>query len=117
MPKRAPRICSCGKVVASGERCACQAKRDRARKAQFDAKRPSAGQRGYESDWRRLRAQHLAAHPYCARCGAVATVVDHNIPIRVAPHRRLDPTNLQSLCTHHHSGAKQSEERRSPSKG
>jgi len=87
-------------------------KRDRARKAQFDAKRPSAGQRGYDADWRRLRAQHLAAHPGCVRCGAKATVVDHITPVRIAPHRRLDPANLQSLCTTHHSGAKQSEERR-----
>ncbi|HEV7283907.1 MAG TPA: HNH endonuclease signature motif containing protein, partial [Kaistia sp.] len=106
MPRRAPRICSCGKVVAAGERCACQVKRDSIRKARHDAKRPSAGQRGYDADWRKLRALHLAGHPHCVRCGAIASVVDHIISVRIAPHRRLDPSNLQSLCISHHSGAK-----------
>ncbi len=119
MPSRAPRVCGlCGKAHLTGEQCALIAARERARKARHDANRPSAAKRGYDNSWRTLRAKHLVAHPYCVRCGARAIVADHIIPVRIAPHRRLDPTNLQSLCTHHHSGAKQSEERRrSPSKG
>lgn len=50
MPMRAPRICSCGRRVAYGERCQCQKQRDRA----ADAKRPSAALRGYDSEWREL---------------------------------------------------------------
>ncbi|MFD1341459.1 HNH endonuclease [Litorisediminicola beolgyonensis] len=112
MPSKGPRICGCGDIVAPGSRCTCQAARDRERKARFDAKRPSAAARGYDTDWRKLRARHLANYPACVRCGKPATDVDHIIPRRLAPERRLDPTNLQSLCKSHHSGAKQREERR-----
>ncbi len=36
----------------------------------------------------------------CARRGLdrPARIVDHIIPVRDAPERRLDPTNLQPLC-------------------
>jgi 5-methylcytosine-specific restriction endonuclease McrA len=118
MPTAAPHICgTCGGVHSKGERCPKVAARDAERKAAFDAKRPNASQRGYGSDWRQLRAEHLAAHPWCVMCilaGQMvrATDVDHITPIALAPHRRLDPSNLQSLCHHHHSSAKQSQDRR-----
>ncbi|RWR44981.1 HNH endonuclease [Sinirhodobacter ferrireducens] len=112
MPSRAPHICGCGHVVPSGVKCPCQIKRDAERKARFDKDRPSASERGLGADWRKLRARHIRKHPFCVICGAPATDVDHIIPRRVAPERRLDPTNLQSLCKKHHSGAKQREERR-----
>lgn len=112
MPSRPPRLCACGHRVAAGLRCPCEQKRDAERKARFDKGRPSASARGLGADWRRLRAEHLKAHPFCVRCGAPAREVDHVIPRSVAPERRLDPTNLQGLCTPCHSGAKQREERR-----
>ncbi|PTX01830.1 HNH endonuclease [Pararhodobacter aggregans] len=111
MPSRAPRLCGCGFVVPHGTRCACEALRDAARKARFDKGRPSAAARGLGADWRRLRAEHLKKHPWCRRCGAKASDVDHIVPRRIAPERRLDPSNLQSLCKACHSGAKQREER------
>ncbi|MFZ1428552.1 MAG: HNH endonuclease signature motif containing protein [Geminicoccaceae bacterium] len=66
--------------------------------------------------WRRLRAAHLAAHPFCAMCrkqGRVtpATVADHVKPHRGDPTLFWDPANLASLCQTHHSAAKQREER------
>ncbi|WP_370178186.1 MULTISPECIES: HNH endonuclease [Alphaproteobacteria] len=67
-----------------GARCACEAKRDAARKARFDKGRPSASARGLGADWRKLRADHLAKHPWCRRCGAKAIEVDHIVPRRVA---------------------------------
>lgn len=112
MPVRAPRLCACGHRVASGVRCPCERKADAARKARFDQQRPSASARGYDADWRKLRARHLAAHPFCRRCGAPAAEVDHVEPVRSAPSRRLDPTNLQSLCRPCHSRSKQIAERR-----
>lgn len=112
MPRKPPRVCPCGHRVASGARCPCQTQADAERKARFDRTRPSASARGLDADWRRLRLEHLRAHPYCVRCGAPAREVDHIVPRSVAPERRLDPTNLQSLCKSHHSGAKQREERR-----
>lgn len=112
MPVRAPRVCgNCGSAHSKGERCPVAAARHAERKAVADAKRPGARLRGYDREWEKLRADFLAANPSC-RCGARASLVDHKTPIRAAPHRRLDPTNLQSLCTPCHSGAKQSQDRR-----
>lgn len=59
----------------------------------------------YQSkQWKRLRARHLKRFPYCAvaDCGKRASFVDHVETVRDAPHRRLDPFNLQSLCAFHH---------------
>ncbi|WP_210185442.1 HNH endonuclease [Devosia enhydra] len=84
----------------------------KARHARADAKRPNAAARGYDREWGQLRADFLRVYPGCKRCGGPATLVDHIVPIRVAPHRRLDPANLQSLCASCHSGAKQSADRR-----
>ena len=57
--------------------------------------------RGYGAEWRRIRAEHLACHPYCATCGAPGTHVDH----AVARERggTDDVGNLQTLCARHHS--------------
>lgn len=113
MPSRAPRVCGhCGGVHQPGERCPKAAARDRERKARHDASRPTAKQRGYDREWEKARADWLAAYPSCRRCGAPATLVDHIVPIRQAPHRRLDRTNFQSLCAACHSGHKQRLDRR-----
>jgi hypothetical protein len=36
-------------------------------------------------------------------CARPARHVDHVVPVAKAPQRRLDPTNLQSLCHAHHN--------------
>lgn len=113
MPIRAPRVCGhCGGVHQSGERCPKTESRDRERKARADAKRPNARARGYDREWEQARRDYLAAYPSCARCGKPAAVVDHIVTIRKAPHRRLDRTNFQSLCTACHSSWKQATERK-----
>ena len=38
----------------------------------------------------------LAAHPWCAHCGARATEVDHTIPLHMGGAD--DESNLQGLC-------------------
>lgn len=65
--------------------------------------RPSAAARGYGPDWVKLRARVLRGEPCCRECArrgleVPATVVDHVVPVRLAPQRLLDPTNLQALC-------------------
>lgn len=60
--------------------------------------RLGAAGRGYDHEWRKVRDAHLALKPWCRACGRRATMVDHIETVRAAPHRRLDPTNLQSLC-------------------
>ncbi|WP_420024395.1 HNH endonuclease signature motif containing protein (plasmid) [Cereibacter azotoformans] len=112
MPGKPPRICGCGRKVPAGLRCECQAKRDAERKARFDKTRPSSSARGYTSKWERARADFLAAHPFCRRCGAPATVVDHIIPHRGDLSLFWDRSNWQPLCAADHNSAKQIEERR-----
>lgn len=65
--------------------------------------RGSAASRGYDRQWRKVRAAHLAREPLCRICKTsgiieAATVVDHIQPIRERPDLRLDPSNLRSLC-------------------
>ena len=76
-----------------------------------------AAARGYDMDWRKLRAEHLAREPFCRGCLAegverMAVMVDHRVSIKDAPERRLDPSNLQSLCWKHHNSKTQKERHR-----
>jgi 5-methylcytosine-specific restriction endonuclease McrA len=112
MPVAPPRVCGCGKVVAGGTRCACQIKRHAEAKARFDQRRPTARQRGYDSKWEQARAEFLAAHRHCVRCGQPATIVDHITPHRGDLKLFWRRSNWQPMCTHCHSSRKQREERR-----
>ena len=112
MPKRAPRICACGRVVNAYVKCACQMQRDRERKARHDATRPSASARGYDSKWREAREGFLAKHPTCARCGAPATIVNHKIPHKRDKSLFWLRTNWEPMCKPCHDGPVQSQERR-----
>lgn len=117
MPVSAPRICGqCGGVHAHGERCPKRAANNKARKAQFDKKRPSARERGYTKEWERERREYLAAYPFCRRCGAPADLVDHIQPHKGNKVLFWNRSNWQPLCTPCHSGAKQSEDRRNQRK-
>ena len=85
------RFCRCGKRIEGRllcERC---------------DPTPKTGERGYDHQWRKLSEAYRTDHPTCADCEAKdivtpATQVHHEIPIRTAPGRRLDPANLVSLC-------------------
>lgn len=97
MPYAAPRICKCGSVIPAGRKCPHCAKA-------AEAARPDRHQRGYDSDWYRLRRVHLETHPGCVVCGSTEGVdVDHKVSIKDRPDRRLDPSNLQTLCRLHHN--------------
>lgn len=91
--------------------------------------------RGYGYAWQKARAGHLRSHPYCVFClrdaGITATsiegivlacaekgmpaplahVVDHRVPHGGDQRLFWDRTNWQGLCTSHHSGEKQRQER------
>lgn len=108
MPVRAPRICGCGYRIASGERCPCE----RRRKAEADARRPTARERGYDSKWDTERAAYLKAHPKCVRCPAPAAVVDHIVPHKGDRKLFWSRSNWQPLCGACHNRWKQSQERR-----
>ena len=90
--------------------------RRRRAKADLDKRRGGGAARGYDAAWQRLRLAFLAVNPLCRMCQAkgqvtAASVVDHVVPIRLAPERRLDWSNLQSLCKPHHDRDKQREDR------
>lgn len=75
---------------------------------QFDKQRNPQKNKTYDHAWRKLRDAHIQANPICKHCIAEgiltpATEVDHIVPVKIAPERRLDPTNLQSLCKPCHS--------------
>lgn len=105
MPSVPPRVCICGRVVPHGARCQCQRVRDQKRRAAHDAARPSSAARGYDAQWRRIRAAFLEANPTCCvpGCGEPATDADHVLSISKRPDLRLDPRNLRPFCHSHHS--------------
>jgi 5-methylcytosine-specific restriction endonuclease McrA len=109
---KAPRICSCGKVVAANVICLCQQRR----KAEADKRRPTAAARGYDSKWQRESKAFLALpqNRYCAcGCGRAADCVDHIIPHRGDQKLLWDRNNWQPLASSPcHSSRKQSLERR-----
>ena len=111
MPFAPPRLCACGKIVPSGEQCACQRDRTRARNKRHDRRRGSASERGYNHEWRKARTAFLAEFPWCVMCMSKATVVDH-----IRPHKGNDllfweRTNWQPLCARCHNRRKQKAER------
>jgi 5-methylcytosine-specific restriction endonuclease McrA len=59
----------------------------------------------YDYAWQRLRKRHLQGQPMCVRCGGPGQDVDHVVSVKRAPQRRLDPTNLQTMCHSCHSKA------------
>jgi len=101
MPSKPLRPCQhagCPLPAVRFGRCAQHAREYRQR---IDAARPGSAQRGYDGEWRRIRKAYLEEHPYCVRCGAPATDVDHIRPLsRGGTH---DETNLQALCHGCHS--------------
>lgn len=72
-----------------------------------DFRRGTARERGYDSDWEKVRKAHLRLEPLCRECmfngiRRAADLVNHNIPVRARPDLRLDRKNLSSQCKGHH---------------
>jgi len=77
------------------------------RPAKLHEPRPNASRRGYDRQWRKVRAQYLAEHPLCEKHleegkTVPAYDVDHIIPLSQGGER-LDPDNLQALCRRCHN--------------
>lgn len=111
--RRPLKLCShggCARVVPGGtSRCdkhqARHEAQEKQRKAEYETRRPSSGDRGYDAAWRRCRRLFLAAHPKCCvpGCTLDATDVDHIQSVRDAPDLRLSWSNLRPMCHAHHS--------------
>ncbi|MBX9452639.1 MAG: endonuclease [Mesorhizobium sp.] len=96
---RPPRLCSCGKIIPHGERCACQRANDRARNARHDTRRENASRRGYDREWRDAARDflRLPGNDRC-ECGAPATLVRHVVSIRRHPELRMHRANWRPGC-------------------
>jgi 5-methylcytosine-specific restriction protein A len=101
-----PRPCSAPGCPTQTANARCET-HGHAHQREVDARRGTSAERGYDATWRRLRLAKLSNDPVCqirTHCqGAVATEVDHRIPIRQRPEGRLDWDNLQSGCKPCHS--------------
>lgn len=75
---------------------------------EYDKARAKEHNQIYDRGWQALRKAFVQDHPLCRHCEAEGMIVagqdvDHIIPVRIAPERRLDVTNCQHLCKRHHS--------------
>lgn len=58
----------------------------------------------HSKEWQAVRAQVLERDAYqcqvCKRSGrlTIADTVHHIVPVRVDPSRKLDPSNLETIC-------------------
>ena len=104
MPKAALKPCShpgCTELVQSGSLCA-------AHRRQREQERGSAGARGYDYEWRKIRDAFLLNPPVCCDPygrhrgrGIRAVHVDHKVPLSQGGTNA--ESNLQGLCTSCHS--------------
>ena len=95
----------CRNMILSGQRfCDIHTKKD---KQDRDKRRGSSKNRGYDKNWKKLRAVKASISPLCELCLAENRVVPldcvhHLKPVDKFPELRLDLDNLQSLCYTHH---------------
>ena len=85
-------FCKCGAIVGDDTKC-----------QRCHRGRMTAAQKGYDYQWRKFREQVLDDQPLCVDCekqGKVkpACELHHIQGIQVAPHLRLERTNVAPLC-------------------
>jgi 5-methylcytosine-specific restriction protein A len=73
-----------------------------------DAERWSTDAVNYDWQWQKLRKRHMQDFPLCEMCKDEGYIrageqVDHIVPVKSDPTKRLDPANLRTLCASHHS--------------
>lgn len=93
--------------------CDIHAKEHARQYEQYD--RDPETRKHYGRAWRKARAAYLSAHPLCVMCEAEGRLVPAEMVHHIVPALAdggNDPTNLQSLCTRHHSSKHMSERSR-----
>lgn len=65
--------------------------------------RPSAAERGYDSEWAKAKREYLSTHEYCVSCGCKANMVDHIIPHKGNHQLFWLRSNWQPMCRSCHS--------------
>ena len=115
MPTRNKKPCTAPgypELIGAGKTyCPSHSKKDRGYKNKvYDRQqRDPKLSRFYSSGrWRKTRNIYIQSNPLCERCmlqgeTRKADVVDHIIPIKIDWQRKLDMSNLQSLCNRCHA--------------
>lgn len=97
---------ACTPIVAA-EREAMRAEWKRESDRRYNRKRDPKYIRFYNSsEWKTLSRKRLQDDGYrCVKCGAIASEVDHIVPIQTPEgwEKRLDYDNTQSLCVNCHN--------------
>lgn len=96
MPLAALPTCRNVRCTALGRGGWCDAHRPAPR----IARREKSVARGYTHEWRKLRDAIMRHRPMCA-CGALATDLDHIVPMRAGGTHAL--SNLRPMCKPCHS--------------
>ena len=106
MPYRSKKPCAhpgCPNLT-DGRFCAAHAKQD-AREYEKYKRAPETRKR-YGSEWRRIRARYIAAHPLCEQCESEGRITPaehiHHV-IELSMGGSHGESNLRSLCAAHHS--------------
>lgn len=112
-PKRPCRHPGCRALVSGSAYCDLHRKQT---ERQYDDRRGSSAERGYNHRWRKARETFLRRSPLCVRCAerdmtVAATVVDHIVPHKGDSALFWDSSNWQALCKPCHDGWKQRQER------
>ena len=108
--QRPKRLCSrpgCRNLVPVGAGGLCDTHKQ-ARQKNYDERRGTSHERGYDARWRKCRKMFLRESPLCKRClesdmTTIANVVDHIIPHKGNYDLFWDEDNWQSLCESCHS--------------
>jgi hypothetical protein len=80
--------------------------------ADYDARRGSARERGYDAQWDKASALFRRLHPLCLGCQAVGLIVACELVDHVLPHKGdmvlfWDQSRWQPACRWHHDVVKQ----------
>ncbi|KKK68633.1 hypothetical protein LCGC14_2942100 [marine sediment metagenome] len=101
MPSLIPTRCATSGCPAITTKRRCQRHHQEEQRGQ-DARRPTATQRGYGWQWRKLRNAVIARDPICTDCGrAPSTDADHKIPRSQGGQDTME--NLAGKCHGCHS--------------
>jgi len=106
MPLKPLRPCRYPGCAELAEESYCD-KHRRCSKQEYDSRRGTASQRGYNYKWQMYSKGFLKRNPSCVECNRegkmkAATVVDHIIPHKGDMKLFWDVKNHQPLCKRHH---------------
>lgn len=103
-PGKGPRRGKCPNLISGSQRCCPEClPHDKHYKRHYERSRGTSAERGYDRQWRKVRAIKLSLNPLCERCFkkdliVEATMVHHIKPISKYPELRLVLDNLESMC-------------------